>query len=96
MRSPFGLLLCVGGPMGGVWFWLVSIGSPVLVADAADDGRIGMLFARCWLNPWELFMKGLLFNGSPTDAIESDGALNCNVLDESRRLSSVPTLAIVT
>ena len=81
--------------MGGVWFWLVSIGSPVLVTDAADDGRIGMLFARCGLNPWELFMKGLLFNGSPTDAIEIYRVSNSSMLGESRRLSTVPTLAIV-
>ena len=56
--------------MGGVWFWLVSIGSPGLVTGAADDGSIGMLFAMCGLNPCELFPNGLLFNGSPTDAIE--------------------------
>jgi hypothetical protein len=56
--------------MGGVWFWLVSIGSPGLVAGAADDGSIGMLFARCGLNPCALFPNGLLFNGSPTEAIE--------------------------
>ena len=29
-----------------------------------------MLFARCGLKPCELFAKGLLFNGSPTEAIE--------------------------
>lgn len=57
--------------MGGVLLWLVSIGSPGLAPDAADDGKIGILFAICGLNPWELFAKGLLFNGSPTEAIES-------------------------
>ena len=56
--------------MEGVWVWVVSIGSPGLVEDAADDGRIGILFARCGLKPCELPAKGLLFNGSPREAID--------------------------
>ena len=62
--------------MEGIGLWFVSIGSPGLVEDAADDGRMGMLFAWCGLKPCELFANGLRFNGSPREAI--DGNLPCD------------------
>ena len=50
------------------------------MAGAAEDGRIGMLFARCGLKPCELFAKGLRFNGSPTEAIELCGLCKTPVI----------------
>lgn len=46
----------------------VSIGSPGCTV-AAEEGRIGMVFARCGWKAGDEFEKGLLASGSPTEAI---------------------------
>ena len=43
----------------------MSIGSPELLCVAADDARIGMLFAKLDVVP----RNGLLLRGGPTEAI---------------------------
>lgn len=68
----------------------MSIGSPGLFEDAADEGKMGMLLERWELKLWELLANGLLFNGSPKEAIEK--AVLSVLLASVRYLQAASTL----